>query len=260
MPSATARSIDHARIEARIGRTLTAAEKHIDVEAIDTLLNTAKDYLDAEIRSEQARLARLVAAGDGGRLEVTPRMLAILRDLRKHGQAHALNELASMGYPVRANERRFAVPAQPPGEPPPPRPHLVVLSDSIIEGRLRARLGSLTVKVQSEAVGLDLSSMAVSAIEKALVDVLGARSIAADLVSPAFTAGLGETFENHRDLVDGWQFTSVNDPASCDPCSEMDGTEYPSWDAIQEVLPGGGPYPECEGGDRCRCRAVPTAG
>jgi len=48
------RLIDHARIEARIGRRLTAAEKHIDVEAIDTLLNTAKDSLDAAIRSEQA--------------------------------------------------------------------------------------------------------------------------------------------------------------------------------------------------------------
>jgi len=253
----TDRQIDHARIEARIGRLLTAAEKHIDVEAIDHLLNTAKDYLDAAIRSEQARLARLVAAGDGGRLEVTPRMVAILRDLRKHGRAHALNELASMGYPVRANERRFAVPAQPPGEPPPPRPYLVVVSDSIIEGRLRARLGALTVKVQLQATGLDLSTMAVGAIEKALIDVLGARSIAADLVSPSFMAGLGDTFENHRDLVDGWEYSSVLDAATCDPCGEHDGEQFDSWDAIQEVLPGGGPNPECEGGDRCRCRAVP---
>lgn len=237
----TVRQIDHARIEARIGRSLTAAERHVDVEAIDALLNQAKDMLDAEIRREQARLARLTADGHGGRLEVMPRMVAILADLRKHGAAHAANELASMGYPVKpVKVRKLQAP-----------------SEDILLGRLRARLGMLTVKVQQEAVGLDLSILAADAIEKALVKVLGARSIAADLVAPAFDAGLGATFEQHADLVEGWQYTAVNDPASCDPCSELDGTEYDSWDAIQEVLPDGGPYDGCDGGTRCRCRAVP---
>lgn len=254
----TARQIDHARIEARIGRRLTAAERHIDVEAIDALLNQAKDFLDAAIQAEQKRLAVLVAAGHGGRLEVTPRMVAILRDLRAHGRAHALNELASMGYAVRANERRFAVPAQPPGEPPPPRPRLVVVSDSIIEGRLRARLGALTVKVQAEAVGLDLSSMATSAIEKALVNVLGARSIAADLVSPAFGGGLGDTFEAHADLIDGWEITGIQDGAQCDPCAELDGTTYDTTDALLEVMSDFNGVDDCDGGDRCRCRAIPS--
>lgn len=254
----TVRQIDHARVEARIGRRLTAAERHIDVETIDALLNQAKDFLDAEIRREQARLAALVAAGHGGRLEVTPRMVAILADLRKHGRAHALNELASMGYPVRANERRFAVPAQPPDEPPPPRPHLVVLSDSILEGRLRTRLGELTIKVQTEAVGLDLSSMSVAAIEKALIDVLGARSIAADLVAPAFSAGLGDTFAAHQDLIDGWEYSAVMDGAStCDPCAELDGTTYATTADLMEVLPDFGGNPDCDGGTRCRCRAIP---
>jgi hypothetical protein len=242
-------------LEQRIGRLLTASEQHIEVEQIDELLNLSKDLLDREIKRVQLKLARSIADGGGGRLEVTPRMLSILRTLRAHGRAHARNELYSMGYPV-TETRAFAVPAQPP-EPPLQPPKLRVLSDSIIEGRLRARLGALTVKVQIAATGLDLSAMSVAAIERALVDVLGARAIAADLVSPAFAAGLGETFEQHADIVDGWQYTAVNDSGTCESCAELDGSEYESWDAIQDVLPGGGPNPDCDGGDRCRCRAVP---
>jgi hypothetical protein len=226
-------------LEQRIGRALTAAEQHIQVEQIDETLNRAKDLLDAEIRAEQARLATAIADGHGGQLTPTPRMLAILAGLREHGAAHALSELASMGYPTRARRQHQAP------------------SDDELAGRLRARLGDLTIKVQQHAVGLDLSSLATAAIEKALSDVLGARAIAADLVAPAFDAGLGDTFEQHADLVEAWQYTAVLDAGSCDPCSELDGTEYDSWDAIQEVLPDGGPSIVCEGGDRCRCRAVP---
>jgi hypothetical protein len=76
-------------LERRIGRRLTAAEQHIDVEAIDETLNRAKDLLDQAIQTEQARVAAAIADGHTPRLEITARMVAILRDLRAHGRAHA---------------------------------------------------------------------------------------------------------------------------------------------------------------------------
>jgi hypothetical protein len=234
---------DLARVEARVGRHLTAAEQHVAVEQIDALLNQAKDLLDAEIRREQARFAAVVAAGDHGRLELTARMAAILRDLRSHGRAHAANELHSMGYPVRTHAARKA--------------RLFAASDDELQARLRVRLGHLSVKIQDEAIGLHLGELAQDAIERALMNVLGARSIAADLIAPAFDAGLADTFEQHADLVDQWQYTSVLDAGTCDPCSSLDGTVYESWAAISEVLPDGGPNPSCDGGDRCRCRPLP---
>jgi hypothetical protein len=228
-------------LEQRIGRQLTAAEHHIAVEQIDELLNQAKDLLDAEIRREQARLATHIAeTGGGGRMNVTPRMLALVRGLQAHGRAHAANELHSMGYPVKAQTARA-----------------LAASDDELAGRLRARLGDLTVKVQHAAVGLDLHDLAIDAIEAALVKVLGARSIAADVVAPAFTSGLAQTFEQHLDLVDAWQYTAVNDPGSCDVCAPLDGEVFDTLDALFEVLPDFGGNPDCEGGDRCRCRAVP---
>jgi hypothetical protein len=171
-------------------------------------------------------------------LEITARMVAILRDLRAHGRAHALNELASMGYPA-ASTRRFA-------------------TDDELEGRLRARLGQLTVKVQTAAVGLDLGDLSQDAIERALGRILGGRSIAADLVSPTFVSGLADTFEQHADLVQAWQYTAVNDAGLCDVCAPLDGEIYTSLDDLFAVLPNFGPNPDCLGGDRCRCRAVPV--
>jgi hypothetical protein len=121
------------RLEQRIGRRLTAAERHMQVEQIDDLLNMAKGLLEQAIRVEQERLATHVADyGGGGRLEVTARMRSIIQTLRQHGVAHAANELHSMGYPVKPQPyRRFAAPGE----------------DELV-GRLRARLGQLTVKVQ----------------------------------------------------------------------------------------------------------------
>lgn len=226
-------------LERRLGRRLTAAERHISIEEIDALLNQAKDLLDIEIQREQARVAALIAAGHGGRLDVTPRMVQIIRDLVAHGEAHAQNELASMGYHVTRGRRH---------ESP---------SEDELVGRLRARLRGLTVKVEHKAVGLDLTALAAAAIETALVNVLGARSIAADLIAPAFDKGLSQTFEQHADLVAQWQYTAVLDSGLCDPCGSLDGSVYDTLDALFEVLPDFGGNPDCDGGTRCRCRAVP---
>jgi hypothetical protein len=169
-------------------------------------------------------------------------MRSIIQTLRQHGVAHAANELHSMGYPVKPQPyRRFAAPGE----------------DELV-GRLRARLGQLTVKVQLAAVGLDLGELAVDAIEKALMKVLGARAIAADLVAPAFTGGLAQTFEQHADLVEKWQYTAVLDAGLCDPCGGHDGEIYDTLDELFAVLPDFGQNPDCDGGTRCRCRALPV--
>jgi hypothetical protein len=47
------------------------------------------------------------------------------------------------------------------------------------------------------------------------------------------------------------------DGGTCDICAPMDGTEYHSLDELYTVLPDFGPNPNCLGGGRCRCRAIP---
>lgn len=243
-----------AAVEARIGRRLTAAEQHVDVLAIDELLNTAKDDLDAAIQAEQARLARALAQQRTDGLQVTDRMRRIIRRLREHGATHARRELASMGY-----SRRFAAPGDkknPPPVPIPVGPTAPSLDD--FEAVLAARLRRLTVKIERDALGGDISTVAVTAIERAVVKVLGARSIAADLVAPVFGSGLADTFEQHQNLVDAWQYSAVLDGGLCDPCAAHDGEIYQTLDALMEVLPDFSGNPECLGGDRCRCRAIPV--
>jgi len=95
------------------------------------------------------------------------------------------------------------------------------------------------------------------ALAKALIEVLGARTIAAGVVSTALFTGMGQTFEENADVVGGFAYSSVLDGGTCDVCESLDGTEYASWADVQTDLPNGGPNPECLGGDRCRCRAVP---
>lgn len=234
---------DIAAVEARVGRRLTAAEQHIDVLAIDALLNRAKDDLERAIKAEQRSLGRQLAQQTGGALNVTGAMLAVLRRLQTAGRSHGARELASMGYTVR----RFAAGDEHPGPP--------TIDD--FATILAARLRRLTIKIHQEALGGDVSLIAATAIERAVGRVLGARAIASDLVSPVFVSGLSQTFEQHADLVEAWQYTAVNDGGLCEQCAPHDGETYDTLAALFDVLPGFGPNPDCLGGDRCRCRAVP---
>jgi hypothetical protein len=230
-------------LEQRIGRKLTAAEHHVAVEQIDQLLNHAKDDLEAAIRSEQARLARQLAVHGNGALQVTVRMRQILRRLQQSGRNHGQRELHSMGYQIR----RHAA-----GDTPGPG------SAGDFDDTLQARLRKLTVKINEDALGGDITTVAVTAIERAVIKVLGARSIAADLVSPVFISGLAQTFEQHADAVEAWQYTGVLDQGQCDPCASQEGEIFATLAALFAVLPAFGPNPDCLGGDRCRCRAVPV--
>lgn len=231
-------------VEDAVGRPLRLAEQAIDVLGIDQALNTAKDDVEKAIRaemiaaSERALLFRMPV-----RIELTARMLKPLEQLFRLGRREAYAELQRLGYKPR---RGYVAQPQ--------HPELDPLADEITAG-----LNGLSIRVESELVTADLADITIGAITQALLHVPGARFIAAAVISRSFTAGLAQTFEANEDLIDGWEYTAVLDSGNCDPCGALDGSVYPSWEAIQEVLPNGGPNPDCDGGNRCRCRPVPAS-
>src|SRR4051812_13882161 len=83
-------------LEVRVGRRLTAAEQHIDVEAIDQRLNDTVDELDQLITAEQHRFAHQIATGSHARMTVTTEMLMSVGRLVSYGRTEAARELRSM--------------------------------------------------------------------------------------------------------------------------------------------------------------------
>jgi len=236
-------------IETRIGRPLRLAEQHVDVLGLTRTLDGAKDEIERAIRAEQKRaIARALRDGGRIRLTVTRPILEPLEKLWRHGRREAAAELQRAGYTV---PRVYAQPEHAHGKVP-------ELAD--LEAKLLKKINGLSVTVESQRVTLAMAADGPvgAALASALLDVLGARSIAAGAVSTAMFGGMGATFEENQDLIGQWEYSSVLDGGTCDVCAPLDGTTYESWDAIQDVLPDGGPNPDCEGGDRCRCRAVPA--
>ena len=229
-------------LEAIVGRPLRQAEQAIDVLGLDAALNQAKTDLEAAVQAEQKRAVNQVVRHHG-RLEltVTRAILEPLERLYRLGRDEAYLELQRLGYQPR---RAYAA-----------EPHYTPL-DPLAE-LVATFLRGLSLRIAREHLEIDTGDVATNAIARALLQVPGARNIASQAISSALTAGLAQTFEANQDLVSGWEYTSVLDGGTCPSCSELDGTSYPSWDAIQEVLPNGGPNPYCDGGNRCRCRPVP---
>jgi hypothetical protein len=236
---------DRERVEHRIGRALSAAERAIDVLGIDATLNREKAALERAVEAEKRRAVRQIVGGLAPRrvrLRVTEQMRDPLRRLHVFGLREARAELSRLGY--KATARALASHA-----------HDDELRDIFDE--LDDLVDALTVRVRAEAVEATLGDVVAEELSRALLRIPGARSIAAELVSSAFTSGLGATFEENESLIGGWEYTSVLDGARCSPCRSKHGTTYETWADVQEDLPGGGPNPECRGSGRCRCRAVP---
>lgn len=242
----------HALVEHTIGRRLRQSEKAIDVLLLHGALTRAKDELDAAISDEMLRATRAWARA--GRptphpqLALTEAIRRPLEELRRLGAEEALNELERAGYPIfdEASGRLLAAPDPLPGG------GFASLLNTVRRGLL-----GIGIRIGDDLVSADLSSAASATIAQALLDVPGSRDLASRVVSTALYSGLGQTFEKADDLVGGWEYSSVLDAATCDQCAPLDGTTYTSWEAIQVVLPQGGPNPACLGGGRCRCRAVP---
>lgn len=85
----------------------------------------------------------------------------------------------------------------------------------------------------------------------------GVTMIAGTGITDAFGSGKAETFDANEENFGGWEYSSVMDGGTCPFCSPLDGTVYPTLDALYAVLPNFGPNPSCHGRFRCRCTAIP---
>jgi hypothetical protein len=238
-------------IEATIGRRLRHAEHVVDVFALTAALDAAKDLVEQAVAREQARAIRAhVRTQHPIRLEVTRAILRPLEALYVLGVAEAYAELSRAGY----NTARALEAAKPKHD------RLDPLTVNL-ESQLNGFSTKLTVEADRVRVQLETTHHGAvgEALANALLKVLGARSIAASVVSTALFTGMGTTFEENQAIIGGWEISAVLDGGTCDECESHDGETFDSWDEIQELLPNGGPAVYCLGGDRCRCRAVPQA-
>lgn len=245
-----------ADAERRLGRALTDGERRIDLVRLDRDLAAGKARLtaaiEAERRSAAHRFARDAVAGRSPRMRVrlSPAIRGALRGLYDAGVKAGRGELRRAGLDPDNLPRRLAT-----------RQKRVRLA--VIEDRLNHRLHDLGVDAEHRvAIAVDLSTASQSAILDAVRGLPGVKAIAADFTSvPAF-AGLGSVWDeaDAAGVTTAWTYTAVMDDGTCETCAGFDGETYESWEAIQEVLPDGGPNPDCDGGDRCRCRAVPEFG
>lgn len=127
--------------------------------------------------------------------------------------------------------------------------------------KLVALLRQLGAKVEdaahSQNAELMVGDIAQLVAIQRVAQLPGALNVASQLVSGAMYAGIGSVLDANAGLFTSWLYSAVMDNATCSPCAALDGQQFESWDAIQEVLPDGGPNPDCDGEGRCRCRAVP---
>lgn len=220
-------------------------------------MEDGKARLVAAIEAAQrSAIRRWNRAGHRGDLRIRTNryMTKILTDLYDAGYRHGQAELARAGYRQYAapRERRNAALRR-----------LITL--------LQARLTSVNIRMTVTTTTLSLGEMSNVAIARALARVPGALDAASRVVSTATYSGLGAAFDQASGAVDqqpetvqaggggnGWEYTAVMDGATCDPCAEHDGETYPTWDDAQQVLPEGGPNPDCDGDGRCRCRLAPV--
>lgn len=239
-----------AYVEKKRGRPLSMAERNIDIAALNRDLNDGKEAIRKAIAEEQARqVRRWVRGGMRGspRVRPTPALEKVLADLYAKGQEHGNAELRKAGYTAYA--------ARGEGK------RLTALRD-----QLKRLLGGLNQRLHRRTTELDLGTVSQAAVIDALSKVPGALDVASRMISSTVYAGLGDAFDKAADQVDstaggggnGWEQTAVMDGGTCDPCGEADGTVYDTWEDAQATMPDGGPYVDCEGEERCRCRLAPV--
>ncbi len=239
--------------EARLGRRLTAGERHLDLWAIDDDLVKGKEELTAAIEAEKARYIRAVLADHTARMEVTGAMEDALLDLEDAGRDHARREIRSMGIEPEEPDLSFASARRKSGA-----------TGRFWTARLRlgGMLGGVQGRVERDVVDaitdISIGASTRSAVQSALERrVPGARAAAAELTSGAFTAGLDEIYSANRDSFPCWHYSAVMDGATCSSCRSLDGRRFETLEELYAVLPGFGPNPLCLGMGRCRCRGVP---
>lgn len=227
--------------EDRLGRPLTVAERHIDIVGLDRDLKEGKARLAAAVEKEKRRaLNSYFLYRRTIRMDVTPEMLRVLTQLYRTGRQHAKDEIAKLtGIKL-------------------PRSFSEADTLDQLSAKLSAHLKPFEKKVVHQAVSADIGSIAEIAVTRAVLQMPGAVNVASQLVSSAVFAGVGSVYDQSAGLFSAFTYSAVMDDNTCPECEAHEGEEFESWDAIQEVLPDGGPNPDCDGEGRCRCRAVPS--
>jgi hypothetical protein len=226
--------------EMRLGRSLSDFERHVDQLAIVQQLEAKKAELHDEIEAEKRRAIFRYLRHGRPYLEVTPRMRRILLDLYDFGKQQAIELIQARGLPVRTHAARD-------------EPGL-----DLTIARLGDRLGGIGLRIGRETP----DALGRSDTERELRRIIdrrvpGTLDAASRVVSGALAAGQGDIFSLNSPIFTSWVYSAMMDARTCAVCQRLDGTTYPTWQAIQAVLPDGGPNPSCYGDGRCRCMAVP---
>lgn len=221
----------------------------IDVDGITRALDGAKEAIVDAIRAELHRQAPRPGVPPRFRLTPTPEILAPIAALFERGRREAAAELDRAGVTI-------------------PRRYVAGLHPRLDDVYVRIVAGLNTIANRAETdVGrtvLDqVREVTAGRIDAAIDRVPGLRAVAASLVSESFIAGTADLYEENADAFGGFVATSVLDGSTCPSCSAVDGTVYPTIpDAARAGWRNGGwgPYEQCLGGPRCRCRIVPVPG
>lgn len=241
-----------AYVEAKRGRPLTMAERNIDLAGLNRDLNDGKEAIRQAVAAEQARqVKRWVRGGMRGspRVRATPAIVKVLEELYAKGEEHGNAELRKAGY------RAYAAAGE--------SKRLKAL-----KGQLTTLLGGLNQRLRRRTTELDLGTLSQNAIIDSLSRVPGALDVASRMISQSLYAGLGAAFDRASGQVDatddetpgggnGWEQTAIMDGGTCGPCADADGTTFDTWEEAQDTMPNGGPYVDCDGDQRCRCRLAP---
>lgn len=170
-------------------------------------------------------------------------MVKTLRLLYEAGQRIAVAELMLLGIEPGDLQRAFAEIPQ---------------GLNVKLGTLDTHLGGIGLRIEREAATMDIGGYSQTAIARELDRLVpGARDAASRIISGAFDSGMGDILGRSGGLIDSWIYSAMMDANTCGVCESMDGAEFSSWEAITQVLPNGGPNPDCYGNGRCRCMAVP---
>lgn len=226
------------------GRELRWWEQHMDLEAIDSAINNARNRFQEAAGPKALDLARSYAEAA---LKGKTSMPSSGNDVEVaiSGELDALCRLGRATVDRELDRQRPGVAL--PG------------SDADLPAELakRAKLAAHSI---ASRVWQAVSRTAISRPgDQAAIQAAGEREAAAALkaeaqlhAAGAVNAGRTQRASELGDEIRGARYTSVLDRASCDPCRGADDDVLrPLTDPVREArIP---PNPSCEGGDRCRC-------
>lgn len=128
-----------------------------------------------------------------------------------------------------------------------------LLTDGLVNAAVRAALLQY---------GPDADPVAVAAAVKTALDALSDVYLSDQLGSALTVAqneGRGRVFDAAGRHLDYLTAVEILDRHICEPCAEVDGTQYPDWESARADYPNG-QYRACKGGPRCRGHLVAVYG